>query len=165
MPQCKQGKRGCRGKTGATGHAEANVTFGSLRLVAEITPVDPIYLLLNGNALETGGVATSETNLNLQTFVASEDSDRLDVSASIDGSLTGARVNLTVQVLAPNGTLLEETDPIPLFAPFDFYGDVELRVRPGNLVRVIADQGFTLTADEYSGITVILRFYTAEPED
>jgi hypothetical protein len=163
----ERGHKGHNGRNGKPGQPETTVTFGAPRLMnlgAEIvSPIDPIYLLFDGNALEGPGLDVNDTSASKvpYTYVAQNRSSFLDVTASITGTYTGAPVNLTVTVLSPSEEVLQQVaNQIVMFEPFSSFRDVPLKVKPGNLIRVTAAQGMTLSQQEYSGITVWTRFFS-----
>jgi hypothetical protein len=161
------GKDGEDGKRGKLGNAEVTVTFGAPRFMdlgAQIVvPVDPIYLAFDGNAVEGTGLPIASTDSKAPyTYIAQNKSNRLDIGASIGGNMLGAPVALVVTVYSSTEVLLKTIDTITVFEPFSTFSGVELKVKPGNLVRISAGPGpgLTLSQLQYSGITVRARFWS-----
>jgi hypothetical protein len=137
------------------------VSFGSVRQIAG----DPIYLILNGDALTSNGIlASSGDPLTLATYVATEDSNTVSVSASINGNLPAARVNVIVEVSTATGVSVARTQALAMFEPFSLQTDVPLVIKAGQLVRVLADPASLLDAAAYAGIDVILRLFSTFDE-
>lgn len=162
MPRSRKSSRKGRKRSdsrcrGPAGGADVNTAWGTVR-----QETDPTYLVLNGDALTGLGVSATVTiaqDLAPVTYVASESSNTIDVSASIGGDLLAARVNLVVIVLTAAGVELARTQALAMFAPFSTQTQVALKIEAGNLVRVLAD-GTGLAADVFTGIAVILRQYS-----
>lgn len=165
----KEGHDGCDGKRAPRGEPETTITFGAPRLISSdinlAVPIDPMYLAFNGTAFLGPGLdATVPLTgfLAAYTYVAQNRSNSLDVSASIEGGALGAPVNLVVTVLSSSEQLLHSASGITMAEPFSTFGGIKLKVRPGNLIRVTAAAGMTLTQRDYSGIMARLRFYTRQ---
>jgi hypothetical protein len=150
--------RKCRGPDGG---ADITVSFGSVRQIGG----DPIYLILNGDGLTSNGiVASSGDPLTFATYEATEDSNTVSVSASIDGNAPATRVNVIIEVSTATGVSVARTQALAMFEPFSLQTDIPLVIKAGQLVRVLADPAAPIDAAGYAGIVVVLRLFSTFDE-
>jgi hypothetical protein len=148
-------KKGCPGKPGPIAQV---VGFGAVRPSDGDTPIEPFFLLLNGNGASSPGLdAASNLTSAVYAYEALETTTKVNISASIDAP-AGTQIQLTLHVaeaaLPPvNTTALT----VSVIAPFTVLTNQNFGVAQGWIVWVeAATLGGTPNPD-FNGLTVELE--------